>query len=203
MSDSGENKPSGQNIQIILALIGLLGAVSSGVFANWDKIFPTASAPPVAVESPSVASTVSTTDGVPVEPAPAAIPSSETTSMNSPAEVATAEVVATVNESVPQSLDLSGTWNSPMLGTTEIKQDGNTVRGSYRTQEHYGAFEGSVVENRLEYRWWQDDKRKSSYEKADTRGIGFFTIEDRGRTLVGNWESETGTRGEWSLTKQD
>lgn len=199
MSDSSENKPSGQNIQIILALIGLVGAVSSGVFANWDKIFPAASVPPVVAGSSSVTSTAaSPTDVIPVEPAPAATMSSDTTSSNSAATDSN-----TANESVPQNLDLSGTWNSPVLGITEIKQDGNTVRGSYRIQEDHGAFEGSVVENRLEYRWWQDDKRKSSYEKAETRGVGFFTIEDSGRMLAGNWESEAGTSGEWSLTKQD
>lgn len=206
MSDSSENKPSGQNLQIILALIGLVGAVSSGVFANWDKIFPATSTPPVAVESTSITSgegsAASNTGAAAVESSAVAA----TTASTANPDVSTngvADVPAVANESVPQNLDLSGTWESSVLGITEIKQNGDTVRGSYQTADNYGSFEGAVIENRLEYRWWQDDKRKSSYDKAETRGTGSFTIGDNGRLLVGRWEGDTGTGGEWSLIKKD
>lgn len=207
MTESGENKPSGQNTQIVLALIGLVGAVSTGVFTNWDKIFPATSAPPAAVESPAVVS-ASTIDGSATSSTGSAVVESAATPDNAassevlPNSAAEVPAVAT-NESIPQNLDLSGTWASPTLGMTEIKQDGSVVKGSYRTAELYGTFEGAVIENRLEYRWWQDTKRKSSYEKAEMRGTGSFAIQNGGRTLVGRWASETGMGGEWSLVKQD
>ena len=206
MTESDENKPSGQNTQILLALIGLVGAVSTGVFTNWDKIFPATSAPPAAVESPSA---VSTTDssaagntGTVVESSTAAAAPSNVANPDVSTNSA-ANVPAVVNESIPQNLDLSGTWDSPILGVTEIKQDGDTIKGSYRTAEYYGVFEGAIIGNQVDYRWWQDDKRKSSYEKAKVRGTGSFAIQDNGRALVGQWASETGTGGEWSLTKQN
>lgn len=51
MPDDGGNK--GHTTQIVIALIGVLGVIVTGLFANWDKVFPDRSdEPPTATASP-------------------------------------------------------------------------------------------------------------------------------------------------------
>ena len=73
---SDENR-GGHRTQVTVALIALLGAVATGLFANWDKIFPQRS---VASPDTTVVEVVPDTvrDTIIVEPAPLPSPQPDT-----------------------------------------------------------------------------------------------------------------------------
>lgn len=54
MADPETKRDSSSRVQIIIALIGLAGVVATGLFSNWDHIFPMRTAAPATVASPSV-----------------------------------------------------------------------------------------------------------------------------------------------------
>src|SRR5579885_975259 len=80
-----------------------------------------------------------------------------------------------------------GTWSTNTFGEMKLKQDGLYVTGTY-TRNHGGVIQGTVREQRLEFRWQDQD---------GSNGRGFLRIVPSTGTIVGLWgdaDDETQSR---------
>ncbi len=103
-----------------------------------------------------------------------------------------------------RGIDLTGTWESPEWGQTQLTQEGNKVRGTY--VYHDGQIEGTIDGQRIEFRWWEGVVVGQPYESADpaSRGDGYFNVSSDGKTLTGQWRYEGSSEwaGDWNMKKK-
>jgi hypothetical protein len=103
--------------------------------------------------------------------------------------------------SAVKGVDVTGTWDSPEFGSIRIKQDGETITGSYEKND--GQITGQIDGWQISYAWWVN---AGTFEEAaqDDRGEGYFTVSADGKTLNGAWRYELSSPwdGTWSARKR-
>ncbi len=86
--------------------------------------------------------------------------------------------------------DISGSWQST-LGEITFVQNGTEVEGYFGGGK--GRLKGTLDGTRLDYEW---------YEYVDNEGgSGYFIISQDGRSMAGQWYSETGSSGKWTASR--
>lgn len=134
-----ENPDKGNpRIQILVAVIGLVGVLGGALIANWDKLFhsvPTQIAP-VADKSP--------------DKSPDKLDSPKPAHSDAPRRSSVATPTATAP--ALQGLNINGAWRDVNVGTVyQVSQDGQSFRysGSHPTFESsgFGTIRGHVVES--------------------------------------------------------
>jgi len=160
---SSENKS--YKTQIMVALIGVVGVLGTGLLANWDKVFsPTpanVTAPAVSAGNPTAA----------INTPPAVTP---------PVNQAGSTASPVVQNARPQPF--KGTYIGVSTeGVTQtqiqmrLQRQGNTVRGIYIQDGIQGTTQGTVNGNTLRYRW----------SLGGYSGRGVCTVQ--GNRATGTW----------------
>lgn len=87
--------------------------------------------------------------------------------------------------------ELSGTWKTNWVDLF-LTQSGTIVTGSYDYKG--GKLEGTIVGNRLDYKWTQNNGKK---------GKGYFIISDDGKSISGRYgyNDDNASAGEWTGRK--
>jgi len=130
-----ENSDKGNpTIQILVAVLGLVGVLGGALIANWDKVFPRA--------EPQMAPAPAKTD--------APKPSPSDTPRRSPATAPPAV----------RSVNISGVWRDVNVGTVyQVSQDGQSFRfsGTHPTFESsgVGTIRGHTLESSYQTRYRQ------------------------------------------------
>ena len=110
--------------------------------------------------------------------------------------------------------NLTGNWVSVRVldgsdtessGLATLKQSGMRVTGDYYGFSTAGRLDGTIIEDRLVGRYWQQNKLSppETYDDAEpgSRGDATFAVSEDNRTLEGIWAAEGGRTGDWKLCR--
>ncbi len=88
----------------------------------------------------------------------------------------------------------------------QLNQEGIVVSGAYSYQDQAGYVQGSLDGRLLRFRWWENVEIGQPYSQADksSRGDGYFTLSEDGRSLKGEWRVEGSPywEGAWTANKK-
>ncbi len=100
--------------------------------------------------------------------------------------------------------NMSATWTSPEWGTMILVQNGNKITGTY--EHDRGQIEGTIQEDRMQFKWWELTEPGQPYATAEKRqrGDGYFILQNNGQSINGMWryEGDTEWNSKWTAVKK-
>lgn len=148
--------------QIMVALIGVLGALGAGLLANWDKVFPGAKEPVAAVPASNTPAPATNAPPVtsPTTPTPAAQQPTAPQAVHQAGPTPQPQPQVIQNTPPPPQHFISGTYvgvstegliQSPFQMT--FQRHGNAVTGTYIQNGMQGTIQGTVTGDIMHYQW--------------------------------------------------
>ena len=140
--------------QVMVALIGVVGALGAGLLANWDKVFPPAKEPATAV--------LTSNSKLAADVPPAVTPSLNQAGPAAPPVIENIQPQYFTGTFVGVSTE--GVTQSPFQ--TTFLRHGNTVKATYIQNGMQGTIRGTVNGKTLHYQWSLGDTRAERFARC-------------------------------------